>query len=1491
MWRILRTVAVAGLIAVSQMPAPQVVAQSPPAAGLPWMNPSLSPEQRADLLTAQMTLAQKVQQISNDVRPARDPANRPRGCGFAGSGRHIQGIPELGIPTVRMTNGSTGIIGGDCQPNPIGTGVPSTSAVAATFNTELGRQLGDVLGDEARLHGHQVLLGPTVNPVRHPYGGRNYQTYSEDPYLAGVLSAETIKGIQAQGVHAVAKHYAGNEQETSRRVGDSAIPPRALHEIWLLPFEMAVRDAQPASIMCAYNKLNGVSACSNAELLDTTLRDRWGFGGYVMTDRSALHDLAPSIRAGVDWELAHRTPVHYALEAQPDRPDNKASEGITAALAAGTITIGDIDRMLRRRYVQMFKSGHFDTNFDVLFEASPDFFSHGLIAREIAEQAIVLLKNENNLLPLRAANLQSVALIGATWYAGIAKLPVRGGDDNTPFNEPGNPPYTVTPQEGLDNVLRTLGSSATVTYESGGGTGTQADIDRAVELARKSNVVIVMVGDDPSEGCDLRTVRLPIVPPADLDACAWEQLRPGEYTPPTPERGKGTDQEALMQALTADPVIARKMVVVLKTQGMVLMPWLDKVPALLEAWYPGQEDGNAVANVLFGVRNPSGKLPVTFGTSEREAAYATTAQFPGVWGPPPFWSDDEAMSPQYLEGLQTGYRWYEANGITPVFPFGFGLSYTTFGYSNLSVTPALDPQTRRAVVTVTYTITNTGTREGAEASQVYLTLPAAAAEPSKRLVGFQKVDLLPGESRQVTVTIDSSASNHPFSYWVPINDAPAPGWSNGSWRSAPGDYTVHVGTSSADTALLQTVTVSFPEPRAVNTRPGFNFSGGRASDIAVWRPETGTWFITTAGSNYTNATVVQWGSGAAGDQPVPADYDGDGVTDVAVWRNTDGTWYVKRSSAQPSESLVVQWGASGDRPFAGDIDGDGKADLVVWRPSSGVWYAKISSSGYQPGFALQWGSAALRDVPVPADFDGDGRIDLAVWRPASGTWYVLSSSSNYATATTMQLGDGTRGDVPIAGDFDGDGRADAAVWRPAGGTWSIKLSSAGYASGFDVQWGTGTLGDVPVLSDFDGDGRTDIAVWRPGEGRWYVKASRSGYATAFVVQWGAGSLNDRPIGGVAPAGPQRLLLGNSEHLAQVRESLRRGEPQFQQPLAALETDADRALRVAPVSVVDKPVTPPSGDKHDYMSQAPYWWPDPSKPDGRPYILRDGRRNPEIDRITDRANLGRLERTVSVLALAFYLTGQEQYAEHAVRLVRVWFLDPATRMNPHLQFGQGIPGIAAGRSAGIIETRFLPNIIDAMTLLHGSSALTVADEQGLKDWMRAYLEWLIDSPFGREQARRGNNQETWGDVQIVALALYTGQPEIARSVVEDAKRDVADEFEPDGRQPRELARTRSWDYSIFDLTAFLHLAALGEQVGVDLWNYSTPDGRSLRQGLEYLIPFAAGERRWPHKQITEFRPQAFHAVLRRAAVGWNEPRYRELARQIGGGTPTLELTLP
>ncbi|WP_143828005.1 glycoside hydrolase family 3 C-terminal domain-containing protein [Anaeromyxobacter sp. Fw109-5] len=828
MWSELRAVTVVGLLSLGVSCGRSVDAESgAQQSGLPWMNTSLTAEQRADLLIPQMTLEQKVQQISNDTRPAEKDENRPPGCEFTQIARHIQGIPELAIPTVRMINGGTGVRGGSCLPEPVATAVPSTPASAATFNPELNRQLGEVLGAEARSVGHQVMLAPGMNLHRHPFGGRNYEYQSEDPYLSGVMATEQIKGIQAHGIHANAKHFAANEQESQRRQMATVVPPRALHELYLLPFEMSVRDAQPASIMCAFPEINGVSACSNEDLLKTTLRERWGFQGYVMSDRRAVHDVAPSIKAGVDWELSHITPLHYSLEPQRGQRGNPGSEGIRAALDAGTITVGDIDQMLRRRYVQMFKFGHFDTDFDALYGSPVDFVAHAAVARELAEQGIVLLKNEQGFLPLEPKEIRSIALIGAEWFAGQAKLPPRSiRADNVGVVAP----FTVSPQEGLEHVLITLGSPATVTYDSAGGTGKKEDRERAIELARKSDVVIVMVGDNPHELCDRETLSLPVIPPADPNFCAYDELEEGEYVLQRPERGEGTQQEMLMAELSADPEVAKKTVVVLKTEGMVLMPWLDKVPALVEAWYPGQSDGLAVANILFGLRNPSGKLPMTFGNSEREAAHETTAQFPGLWVGPPHWlatpsnsnepggdpsptlEGQKRFSAQYSEGLQVGYRWYEANNVKPVFPFGFGLSYTTFAYADLSVQTVAGPQGQN-VLNVSYRITNTGTRQGAEASQVYLTLPPEAGQPSKRLVGFQKVDLMPGESRQVTVTVDESAANHPLSYWVPEKDVPEPGWGRGEWRTAPGSYTVHVGTSSAETPLQQAVSVAAGVPR------------------------------------------------------------------------------------------------------------------------------------------------------------------------------------------------------------------------------------------------------------------------------------------------------------------------------------------------------------------------------------------------------------------------------------------------------------------------------------------------------------------------------------------------------------------------------------------------------------------------------------------------------------------------------------------------------
>lgn len=371
----------------------------------------------------------------------------------------------------------------------------------------------------------------------------------------------------------------------------------------------------------------------------------------------------------------------------------------------------------------------------------------------------------------------------------------------------------------------------------------------------------------------------------------------------------------------------------------------------------------------------------------------------------------------------------------------------------------------------------------------------------------------------------------------------------------------------------------------------------------------------------------------------------------------------------------------------------------------------------------------------------------------------------------------------------------------------------------------------------------------------------------------------------------QLLLLDQSHLAEVAARVRRGDSELKPAIEALETDARKALTFAPVSVIHKTTTPPSGDKHDYMSQAPYWWPDPSRPGGRPYIRKDGQRNPEINLLPDHDNFGQLVNAVSTLGLAYYLTQKDAYGAHAARLVRVWFLETETRMNPHLNYGQGIPGINEGRGIGIIETRALPEMLDAVVMIAPSPAWTPGDQAGLKAWMSAYLRWLINSQYGIDESRNGNNHETWYDVQVTALALFTERKDLARKTVEGSRTRIARQIDPDGRQPRELERTRSWDYSIFNLRAFFDLAALGQRVGVDVWNYQTRDGRSVRKALDYLVPFASGERKWPEAQITPFRGGGLHALLRRAAVAWKAPTYRELAAQIGGGTPRMDLVVP
>jgi len=326
------------------------------------------------------------------------------------------------------------------------------------------------------------------------------------------------------------------------------------------------------------------------------------------------------------------------------------------------------------------------------------------------------------------------------------------------------------------------------------------------------------------------------------------------------------------------------------------------------------------------------------------------------------------------------------------------------------------------------------------------------------------------------------------------------------------------------------------------------------------------------------------------------------------------------------------------------------------------------------------------------------------------------------------------------------------------------------------------------------------------------------------------------------------------------------------------------MKEGPFSVMDKAVTPPSGDKHDYMSHAPYFWPDPSKPNGLPYIRRDGERNPEIRKITDHDEFGRMGEDARALALAYYFTRKAEYAERSALLLRTWFLDPATKMNPNLEFGQGIPGINTGRGIGIIESRVLVAVTDAVGLLAGSKAWTAADQEGIEQWLANYLNWMRTSDKGKAENAAKNNHGTWYDLQVTDIALFLGDMQLAKDTLERVKtRRIAVQIEPDGRQPLELARTNAWGYSNGNLDGLCQLATLGTRAAdVDLWHYRSADGRSIQGALDFLVPYAAGQKKWDYKQISGFHADTIVPTLLRAEITFPDAGYGALAKRLDTG---------
>lgn len=525
------------------------------------------------------------------------------------------------------------------------------------------------------------------------------------------MDVAEIRDIQEEGVIAEAKHYAANNQETERKTINEVIDERTLREIYLPAFKAAMKEGDAGAIMCAYPSVNGQCGCENTHLLKDILRGEWGFEGFVQSDYTATHSTVPAALAGLDLEMKH---------------DDYYDSGMKAAIAQGRLNESVVDTMLIRRFSQMFRFGLFDHS----LPAKPiPTAEDGDIARSIAEQSSVLLKNRQGLLPLRVREIHSVALIGP--YAGAAHTGGGGSSAVTPL-------YTVSPVEGIRNLF---GAGVAVSYNDG------SDPVAAAKLAASADVALVMVGNKDREGHDRPNLSLP------------------------------ANQDELVSSVAA---ANRRTAVVLKTGGPVLTPWLSQVAAVLEVWYLGEEDGNAVANLLFGKANPSGKLPLTFPKAESDTPAHTPKQYPGVNG--------EVV---YSERLEVGYRWYDAEKIPPLFPFGYGLSYTTFALRHLSVSGPTRADKR---VVVGVDISNTGERAGADVIQVYVGDPVASGEPPGQLKGFKKVMLEPGKTKHVTMSLDGRA----FSIW----DAAAH-----QWRMVHGHFGISAGDSSRELPLRGNVTI------------------------------------------------------------------------------------------------------------------------------------------------------------------------------------------------------------------------------------------------------------------------------------------------------------------------------------------------------------------------------------------------------------------------------------------------------------------------------------------------------------------------------------------------------------------------------------------------------------------------------------------------------------------------------------------------------------
>lgn len=705
----------------------------------PWMDVRLSPDRRADLLLPQMTLDEKIQLVHGSMAfGLPDYPRPPRSLGGDG---FVPGIERLGIPDLNLIGAGVGVTNLGKRPNGQATALPSSLAETATWNPQLAYEFGSVIGRETRNQGFNVSLGGGNDIMREARNGRNFEYHGEDPVLAGRIIGPELKAIQDQHVIADIKHYAVNCQETDRQGVSSNLDERSLRELDLLAFEIGIKESGVGTVMCAYNRVNGVYSCENDYLLNQVLKKDWAFPGWVMSDWGATHSTIKAALAGLDQEFY----------------DNKFfSAPLKQAVQKGEVPQSRLDDMVHRILRTLFAVG--------VMENPPvvkpiDVEADAEVAQRVEEQGAVLLKNAANQLPLNASTIHSIAVIGS--HADVGVLSGGGSAQVEPFGGNAVPPAQMPtdilqvlkvavwdPSSPL-RAIRSKAPNASVEYNDG------VDSMAAAELARKSDVSILFVNQHTHEDADLANLSLP----ANQDDVVNRVAAANSHT-----------------------------IVVLENGDPVLMPWLDQVSAVLEAWYPGGRGGEAITNILFGDVNPSGKLPISFPKSESDLPHRTIpaparpVKQPTAHdlNPPPALIDAD-----YTEGLKVGYRWFDAEKKEPLFAFGFGLSYTKFSYSQLKITQGNPAQ-------VSFIVKNVGSRRGAETAQVYLGLPPSAGEPPKRLVAWKKVQLAPGEEQTIALSLDARSMSI---FNVEKKD----------WEVVAGDYRVYVGASSRYTPLAGTL--------------------------------------------------------------------------------------------------------------------------------------------------------------------------------------------------------------------------------------------------------------------------------------------------------------------------------------------------------------------------------------------------------------------------------------------------------------------------------------------------------------------------------------------------------------------------------------------------------------------------------------------------------------------------------------------------------------